>query len=175
MHTWDTWEVVAGTPGWRIEATVHLRVGVVVGLLYWFCIRSSIWLNHMQLKIIQSHWLLNTVLASRRIPSAGILEQSTGAKKRVGGGLSYRPARLNRFTELIPGAPLKFKNTVSDISDLFPGQGGRGTRLPQQHCLGRRAGQRRRHCRSCRYRPRRQVHILYTGTLKRQCHEIFVP
>jgi hypothetical protein len=34
---------------------------------------------------------------------AGILEQSMGARNRVGIGLSYRPARLQRLAELIPG------------------------------------------------------------------------
>jgi hypothetical protein len=33
---------------------------------------------------------------------AGILEQSMGARNRVGIGLSYRPARLHRLAELIP-------------------------------------------------------------------------
>jgi hypothetical protein len=31
--------------------------------------------------------------------SAGILEQSMGAKNRIGIGLSYRPARLHRLAE----------------------------------------------------------------------------
>jgi hypothetical protein len=35
--------------------------------------------------------------------SAGILEQSMGARNRVGTGLSYRPARLHRLAESIPG------------------------------------------------------------------------
>ncbi len=35
--------------------------------------------------------------------SAGILEQSMGARNRVGTGLSYRPARLRRLAESIPG------------------------------------------------------------------------
>jgi hypothetical protein len=35
--------------------------------------------------------------------SAGILEQSMRARNRVGVGLSYRPARLYRLAELIPG------------------------------------------------------------------------
>jgi hypothetical protein len=33
---------------------------------------------------------------------AGILEQSVGARNRVGIWLSYRPARLHRMAELIP-------------------------------------------------------------------------
>jgi hypothetical protein len=40
--------------------------------------------------------------------SAGILEQSTGARSREGIGLSYRPARLHRL------GSKKFKNTVSE-------------------------------------------------------------
>jgi hypothetical protein len=35
--------------------------------------------------------------------SAGILEQSLGARNRVGTGLSYRPARLRRLAVSIPG------------------------------------------------------------------------
>jgi hypothetical protein len=35
--------------------------------------------------------------------SAGILEQSMGARNRVGVGLSYRPARIYRLAELING------------------------------------------------------------------------
>ena len=34
---------------------------------------------------------------------AGILEQSMGARNRVGIGLSHRPARLHRLAESIPG------------------------------------------------------------------------
>ncbi len=37
----------------------------------------------------------------RKVPCAGILEQSMGANSRVGRGLSYRPARLNRLEESI--------------------------------------------------------------------------
>ncbi len=33
---------------------------------------------------------------------AGILEQSMGARSRVGIGLSYQPARLHRLAESIP-------------------------------------------------------------------------
>ncbi len=36
-----------------------------------------------------------------KITSAGILEQSFGARNRVGIGLSYRPARLHRLAESI--------------------------------------------------------------------------
>jgi hypothetical protein len=35
--------------------------------------------------------------------SAGVLEQSMGARNRVGIGLSYRPARQHRLVESIPG------------------------------------------------------------------------
>jgi hypothetical protein len=34
--------------------------------------------------------------------SAGIFKQSMGARNRVGIGLSYRPARLHRLSELAP-------------------------------------------------------------------------
>jgi hypothetical protein len=37
-----------------------------------------------------------------KVFSAGILEQSMGARNRVGIGLSYRPARLHRLAESIP-------------------------------------------------------------------------
>ncbi len=33
---------------------------------------------------------------------AGIFKQSTGARNRIGIGLSYRPARLHRLAELNP-------------------------------------------------------------------------
>ncbi len=33
---------------------------------------------------------------------AGIFKQSTGARNRVGIGLSYRPVRIHRLAELIP-------------------------------------------------------------------------
>jgi hypothetical protein len=36
-------------------------------------------------------------------PCTGILEQSIGARNRVGKGLPYRPARLHRLAESIPG------------------------------------------------------------------------
>jgi hypothetical protein len=52
---------------------------------------------------------------------AGILEQSMGARNRVGLGLSYRPARI---PESIPWNPflgsLKIKNSVS----VFPSHEG---------------------------------------------------
>jgi hypothetical protein len=49
-----------------------------------------------------------------------ILEQSMGARNRVGIGLPYRPARLHRLAEseclkIDSWASLKFKNTVSEI------------------------------------------------------------
>jgi hypothetical protein len=43
--------------------------------------------------------------------SAGILEQSIGARNRVGIGLSYRLARLHRQNRFL--GYLKFKNTAS--------------------------------------------------------------
>ncbi len=48
-----------------------------------------------------------------------ILEHSMGARNRVGIGRSYRPARQHRLQnqclEIDSWAPLKFKNTVSEI------------------------------------------------------------
>ncbi len=43
-----------------------------------------------------------TVGCSSATTCAGILEQSIGARNRVGIMLSYRPARLHRLTESIP-------------------------------------------------------------------------
>ncbi len=43
--TWDTWEVVTGMRQVGL-LKLHLGVGVVVGLLSWFCIRSSLWLTN---------------------------------------------------------------------------------------------------------------------------------
>ncbi len=40
---------------------------------------------------------------------AGILEQSMRARNREGIGLSYRPARLQRLAESIPGLLKSFK------------------------------------------------------------------
>jgi hypothetical protein len=37
------------------------------------------------------------------VTSSGLLEQSMGARNRAGIGLSYRPARLHRLAESIPG------------------------------------------------------------------------
>jgi hypothetical protein len=36
------------------------------------------------------------------LPKAGILEQSMGARNRVGTGLQYRPDRLHRLADSIP-------------------------------------------------------------------------
>jgi hypothetical protein len=44
------------------------------------------------------------------LPCAGILEQSMGARNRVGIGLSYRPARLHRLAEMIPWIPRLLKS-----------------------------------------------------------------
>jgi hypothetical protein len=51
--------------------------------------------------------------------SAGILEQSKGARNRLGVGLSYLPARLNRLAESIPGL-LKSLKIPSQDSRLPP-------------------------------------------------------
>jgi hypothetical protein len=49
------------------------------------------------------------------VPSAAILEQSMGARNRVGVRLSHRPARLHRLAESIPGVlkSLKISSLVS--------------------------------------------------------------
>jgi hypothetical protein len=48
-------------------------------------------------------------------PCAGILEQSMGARNRVGIGLSYRPSQAGRIDSLetITGLLKNLKNTVS--------------------------------------------------------------
>jgi hypothetical protein len=46
---------------------------------------------------------------STSVSCAGILEQSMGARNQVGIGLSYRPAWLQRLTELIPGLLISLK------------------------------------------------------------------
>jgi hypothetical protein len=47
-----------------------------------------------------SCFLLFTVVV--RVACAGIFKQSLWDMKRIGIGLSYRPARLHRMAELIP-------------------------------------------------------------------------
>jgi hypothetical protein len=53
--------------------------------------------------------------------SAGILEQSMGARNRVGIGLPYRPARLHRLAELTSWSQcldsLKIKNTGTGLEE----------------------------------------------------------
>ncbi len=58
------------------------------------------------------------VAISRKLCFAGILEQSMGARNRVGIGLLYLPARLHRLCgidslESIPGLLKSLKNTGS--------------------------------------------------------------
>jgi hypothetical protein len=45
---------------------------------------------------------LHCLVTCETIYCAGILEQSMGARNRVGKGLPYRPARLHRLEESIP-------------------------------------------------------------------------
>jgi hypothetical protein len=54
--TWDTWEVLAGTPSRRVEVTVHLGDGVVVRLLSWFCYLYPVTtcLQHKRSKVSRS-------------------------------------------------------------------------------------------------------------------------
>jgi hypothetical protein len=56
--------------------------------------------------------------------SAGILEQSMGARNRVGIRLSYRPSRLQKPA----WAPLKLKNSDSGsfLSQVYMGKGMEG-------------------------------------------------
>jgi hypothetical protein len=49
----------------------------------------------------------------RPIGSAGVLDQYTGARNRVGIGLSNRPARLHRLAESILGLLKSLKIAVS--------------------------------------------------------------
>jgi hypothetical protein len=46
--------------------------------------------------------IISQIIVFYSEPCTGILEQSMGARNRVGIGLSYRPARLHRLAELIP-------------------------------------------------------------------------
>jgi hypothetical protein len=58
------------------------------------------------------------VMLSVPTASAGILEQSMGARNQVGIGLPYRPARLHRPAESIPGLLKSIKILSQDIKDL---------------------------------------------------------
>jgi hypothetical protein len=59
--------------------------------------------------------LYNTSRRDRsKSPSAGILEQSLGARNRVGLGLSCYIGWRNKFLGIDSSAPYKFKNTVSE-------------------------------------------------------------
>ncbi len=60
-----------------------------------FAIQNRIVHIYLELAVLQ--------LTHPAIKSAGILEQSMGARNRVGIGLSYRPSRLHRQAESIPG------------------------------------------------------------------------
>ncbi len=88
---------------------------------HWFNLIGRIYTNYPDVKdictlFVQDMEFLLRVRNVFNIWFAGILEQSMRARDRVGIG-SYRPARLHRPAESIPGidswAPLKFKNTVS--------------------------------------------------------------
>ncbi len=45
----------------------------------------------------------NSFTVNKVVNCAGIFEQSMGARNQVGIGFSYRPARLHRLAESIPG------------------------------------------------------------------------
>jgi hypothetical protein len=54
--------------------------------------------------------------------SAGTFKQSMGARNRVGIWLSYRPARLLRLAEFIPGPHNYLKKGLRIPRKLFPGE-----------------------------------------------------
>ncbi len=60
-----------------------------------FAVQNRILHIYLDLVVLQ--------LTHPAIKSAGILEQSMGARNLVGIGLSYRPSRLHRLAESIPG------------------------------------------------------------------------
>ncbi len=66
------------------------------------------------------------VMLSVPTASAGILEQSMGARNQVGIGLTYRPARLHRLVESIPGL-LKCLKIPSHRTWWSPSWGGSRT------------------------------------------------
>jgi hypothetical protein len=50
-----------------------------------------------------------------------VLQFSMGARKRTGIGLSYRPARLHRLAESIPGLPKSLKiQSLGAINGAHP-------------------------------------------------------
>jgi hypothetical protein len=75
--------------------------------------------------------------ASLNLVSAGILEQSTGTRNRLGIGLSYRSARLHRLEQSIPWNrfldSLKYKNTNSELIEELIGPGVQSGRAPEIH------------------------------------------
>jgi hypothetical protein len=71
---------------------------VVLGRL---SLSVCLWVGPSETTSKQKVWPL-PILFPQQLSIAGILEQSMGAKKRDGKGLSYRPAWLHRLAESIP-------------------------------------------------------------------------
>jgi hypothetical protein len=70
-----------------------------IGLLYRPASQSSL-ATQFQTRFLES--IPRPIAGLNFRLSAGILIQSMGARNREGIGLSYRPARLHRLSELIP-------------------------------------------------------------------------
>jgi hypothetical protein len=74
---------------------VHESYDVSVSGFFWIC---HVPIYHGIFKLLRSPGIyLKESIPSNYVVSPGILEQSMGARKRVGIGLSYRPARLHRL------------------------------------------------------------------------------
>jgi hypothetical protein len=70
--------------------------------------RSSAWLDYQ---------------CQVQLSCAGILEQSMGARNRVGKGLSHRPVRLHRLAESIPGQKIPALDSIPRSSDTLESKG----------------------------------------------------
>ncbi len=88
------------SPGWEIAVLVPMDRSTV--LIHPYITKPTQWEDSRKVR-------LGTGLKScfifckeyKVLYCAGIVEQSMGAKNRVGIGLSYRPARLHRLAEFI--------------------------------------------------------------------------
>jgi hypothetical protein len=86
------------TPGEEID---KFRIVVVL---------CCVWVQDFQLISNNTWFLLNS--------SAGILEQSMGARNRVGTELSFRPHRLRHLAESIPWLLKSLK--ILSLESIFP-------------------------------------------------------
>ncbi len=88
--------------GFSLQCGIHQHQASVLG---------ERWLRQFlpQVRRQKTWWL------SEPIASAGILEQSMGAGNQVGIRLSYRPARLHRLAESIPGLLKSLKIPSQDL------------------------------------------------------------